>query len=299
MESALTDIGESTARLVTEGWPQIISTIILIAGLSAIRAFAAHFLKHRKGMPRQLRLRIGDQIRLGLLVIGAAGIVVIWAPELRTFALSLAAVAAAIAIATKELLMCFAGAIIRASGEVAEPGEVIRVGEHRGEVLERHLLTTTLLEVGQGSQIGRFTGRIVTLPNSVFLTTPVKRYSFVGDFIRHSAEFPLAEEIDPAEAEKALLEIAEETVASYRAQAEAHRKRLAKKTDAPSFSTGPEASLQLSSSGQAMLEIGVFVPVSAAASVEQELLKKGVAVLRRLKAEAKKGVAEEAKPSAT
>lgn len=284
MEGALAELGESTTRLVTEGWPQLASTLILIAGLIAIRAFAAHFLKHRERLPRQLKRRIGDQVRLGLLIIGAAGIVVIWAPELRTFALSLAAVAAAIAIATKELLMCFAGAIIRASGEVAEQGEVIGVGDHRGEVLERHLLTTTLLEMGRGSQIGRYTGRIITLPNSVFLTSPVKRYSAVGEFTRHSAEFPLAEEIDPAEAEEALLAIAKETVAPYRAQAEAHARRLAKKTDSASFSIEPEASLHLTGSGQPVLEIGVFVPASAAGEAEQALLKKGVGVLRQLKA---------------
>ncbi|GAK44824.1 integral membrane protein [Tepidicaulis marinus] len=287
MEREIAGMGEGLWRFFTEGGPQLLNTLILIGALLAIRAIAGHFLRRRQRLPRQMKRRIQDQLRLGLLVIGVIGIVIIWAPELRTFALSLTVVAAAIAIATKELLMCFAGAVIRGSGEAAEPGEVVRIGEHRGEVLERHLLTTTLLEVGQGSQIGRYTGRIVTLPNSVFLTSPVKRYSFVGDFIRHSVEFPLADEVDPAAAEKGLREIAAKAVTPYRAQAEAHAKRLAKRTDSTVFSVEPELNLHLTAAGQAVLELGVFLPVSAAAEVEQTLLREGFSLLRRLKAEAK------------
>jgi hypothetical protein len=278
MEREIAGIGEGLWRFFTEGGPQLLNTLILIGALLAIRAIAGHFLRRRQRLPRQMKRRIQDQLRLGLLVIGVIGIVIIWAPELRTFALSLAAVAAAIAIATKELLMCFAGAVIRGSGEAAEPGEVVRIGEHRGEVLERHLLTTTLLEVGQGSQIGRYTGRIVTLPNSVFLTSPV---------IRHSVEFPLADEVDPAAAEKGLREIAAKAVTPYRAQAEAHAKRLAKRTDSTVFSVEPELNLHLTAAGQAVLELGVFLPVSAAAEVEQTLLREGFSLLRRLKTEAK------------
>lgn len=60
----------------------------------------------------------------------------IWAPQLHTFAISIAAFAVALVIATKEMIMCFMGAIMRASSQPFNVGEWVTVDGVTGEVVD-------------------------------------------------------------------------------------------------------------------------------------------------------------------
>lgn len=110
-----------------------------------------------------------------------AGLVAIWAGEIRAFALSIAAVAVAFVIATKELWLCMTGAVWRGASQAFSVGDWIDIGPHSGEVIEEDLLATVLQEVDPYDF--SITGRTIWVPNSLLLTAPVVNNSFHKRFI--------------------------------------------------------------------------------------------------------------------
>ncbi len=65
-----------------------------------------------------------------------------WNTEINEFALSLTAIAVAVVVASKEIILCFTGSIQRASSRSFRIGDWIEVGNTRGEVIEHNLMAT-------------------------------------------------------------------------------------------------------------------------------------------------------------
>lgn len=78
-------------------------------------------------------------------------------PEIETFALSITAIAVALVIATKELILCVSGALYRASSKAFQIGDWIEIGPHFGEVVDHGIGSTTLQVVSRHDCA--FTGR--------------------------------------------------------------------------------------------------------------------------------------------
>ncbi len=110
-----------------------------------------------------------------------AGLVAIWADEIKAFALSIAAVAVAFVIATKELWLCVTGATWRGASQAFSVGDWIEIGPHSGEVIEENLLATVLQEIDPHDFA--VTGRTIWVPNSLLLTAPVVNNGFGKRFI--------------------------------------------------------------------------------------------------------------------
>ena len=134
------------------------------------------FIRRRLPKNDQLQLRWAAQIRAFSYAILALGIFAIWAAELQALAVSFAVLAMAIVWATKETLACFQGAIYRASTNAFAVGDRINIEGIRGDVIDHGLLGTLVLEVGQGHQR---TGRTISIPNSLFMTSPVLNESWL------------------------------------------------------------------------------------------------------------------------
>ncbi len=124
--------------------------------------------------------------------ITAMLLIFIWAGELRTFALSVAALAAAVAIVCKEFFMNGLGSLMRAIARPYIIGDVIEMAHMKGEVLEIDFLTTRLLEEGPS---GYVTGRTYEFPNMMLLTNPVRKLSHTGRYVHELVRIP----VDPGE----------------------------------------------------------------------------------------------------
>jgi len=96
-----------------------------------------------------------------------------WGEELRTLAFSVAAVAVAIVIAFKEIIMCFIGGLMKTATRMFEIGDRITIAGKRGEVTEHNFLSTTLLEIGPGDQSNQFTGKQIKIPNILLVTESI------------------------------------------------------------------------------------------------------------------------------
>lgn len=88
------------------------ASVALLGLLVAIRLVAIRLLRSKTGASPHIQRRWSATIRNVLFLLGVIGLVLIWAPQLRTFALSLTAVAVAFVVATKELIPCFSGSFL-------------------------------------------------------------------------------------------------------------------------------------------------------------------------------------------
>lgn len=248
------------------------SVLVAIVAL-AMRSAALRALS-RSDLDTGMQLRWRIQIRNATLVVILLGVIVIWAHELRAVAISIAAVAAALVIATKELLMCLVGSAMRVSGHSFQAGDRIEVGGVRGDVLDIGPLTTTVLEVGPGLSIHQRSGRKITVPNSMFVTHAVTNETMSNEFVLHVLRVPLADDGDWRASERHLAAIARQHCAGYvedarRALAEASPSGLS----AQLIGTDPIVYLELPEPGRVELLLRFPAPARQRGRIAQAILR--------------------------
>ncbi len=147
-----------------------LSSILLLTLAVLARWLILKWLEKDTDLAQTTVIRWRQRTRyISLLFVGVA-LLIIWAPQLRTFAVSIVAVAAALVLAFKELITCLTGAIIRASVEGARIGGRITIDTVHGDVVASNILSTVLIEV---NDYGQRTGRTIVVPNSQFLSKNV------------------------------------------------------------------------------------------------------------------------------
>ncbi|WP_300175827.1 mechanosensitive ion channel family protein [uncultured Aliivibrio sp.] len=111
---------------------------------------------------------------------------ILWKSEINEFALSVTAIAVAIVVASKEIILCFTGSIQRASSRSFRIGDWIEVGTLCGEVIEHNMMATVIQEIDLHHGQYDYTGKTATLPNSMFFTYPVKNLNFMKRYVYHN-----------------------------------------------------------------------------------------------------------------
>lgn len=200
-----------------------ILALIVLGRRLAVRTF------ENSGLPPERRNRFLVQSRNAAIVLFIAATIVLWAEQLQTVALSLAALGAAFVIATKELILCLSGTFLRVSARSFRLGDRIEINGTRGDVIDIGPLTTTLLEVGPEPSIHKLTGRLVVLPNSLFLSAPVVNETFTEQFVLHTTRIEIDAETPWREAETMLLDAANKVCGGYIDAAQKNMKRVGHK----------------------------------------------------------------------
>jgi small-conductance mechanosensitive channel len=190
----------------------LIATLVLLVSVLAVRYVALRFIRRALPSNDKLRLRSSSQIRGLSYAILAFGILTIWAAELQTLAVSFVVLAMAIVWALKETIACVQGAVYRVSANAFEVGDRIALSSVRGDVIDAGLLSTLVLEVGQGHQR---TGRTISIPNSMLMTEPVLNESLAGEYMLHLMSIPVDRSEDLGAMERRALTAAREACAEF------------------------------------------------------------------------------------
>lgn len=190
----------------------LVATLILFVAVLGTRQVTLRFIRRRLPNTDKLQLRWAAQVRGLAYVVLAIGLFVIWAAELQALAVSFAVLAMAIVWGTKETLACIQGAVYRLSSSAFEVGDRINIAGIRGDVIDPGLLGTLVLEVGQGHQR---TGRMISIPNSLFMTEPVLNESLAGEYMLHLMTIPVDRSANLAEIERIALQAAKEACADF------------------------------------------------------------------------------------
>lgn len=179
---------------------EIIKSALMIVAIIAGRSIllSAHFRSHSDLSIENKRrsLVVSRNITMLLLLFGLA---MIWAAQIQTLALSMFAVAAAIVVATKELIMCLSGSILRSVTKQYSIGDYIEINGLRGRVVDINMLNTLMMQIGPNPLVGQLSGKTLSFPNSLLLSHPVRRDNILGDYVIHTVEIPVPIHLDSDE----------------------------------------------------------------------------------------------------
>lgn len=271
----------------------VIATLALIGVIVLLRWAIVRSIVDSNRVAREQRRRLLASVRnlmIGLLLIG---VIVIWGSEIKAVAISVLAVAAAIVLATKELIMCLSGSLLRTGSHAFKIGDRIEVNGIRGDVFDTTLLTTTIFEIGPGPNAHQSTGRTIQLPNSMFLSQPVINETATEGYALHSLIVPLKITDDLAAAEHALISAARAECDGYLDIAQKNMEQIGKTQGIEALSVEPRVSVHLPEPERVNLMLRFAVPARRKGRIEQAILRRYLAE-RRKAAEAN---VDQAKPT--
>lgn len=159
--------------------PEMVATLLILVGVVVLNFVISGILRTRNRLSRETKLRASVFWRNSLLLVALILLIFVWRMEIRTAALSLAALSVAVVIAGKELLTSVLGYIYRITSRSFDFGNVIEINGVKGEVIDQTLLSTTILEMNPEHL---FTGKVVQFPNSFYVTHPLKNHSRLGNY---------------------------------------------------------------------------------------------------------------------
>ena len=249
----------------------LLSTGLLVLAVFGLHMVAARFIRSHV-QAAELRRRWHVQTRNGLVLLLILGIVLIWADPLRTVAISIVAIAVAFVVATKELILCVTGSVLKMASRSFVIGDRIQVKDFRGDVIDQNLLATTILEVGPGKLTHQRTGRMAVIPNSLFVSEPVINESYTHDYILHVFTIPFKREDDWQAASDALLTSAKRHCAPYLEDVRRHMQQLSRQRGLDVPNVDPRVTIQVPAAGEVHLVVRVPSKSGERSHLEQAIL---------------------------
>jgi small-conductance mechanosensitive channel len=251
-----------------------LKSLILLLFLIVVRTLAVRWFARNPTLSMESKRRWVVTTRNSVVFAFLIGLVIIWAHELQAFAVSLVALAAAMVLATKELLLCWSGAALRVGGKVYAVGDRIQIAGHRGVVLDHDVFATKLLEIGPGQSAHLYTGRVAVFPNSLLLSNPLIKENPEQDYGLYTLVVPLKTDDNWQKAERTLLEAAKAECAPFMEEAARQMKLLEQANLLEAPSPEPRITIQLPESGKLHLVLRFPAPDRGRSRIEQAILRR-------------------------
>lgn len=210
------------------------------------------------------------------------GLILIWAPQLHTFALSLAAFTVAVVVATKEMILCLMGAIMRVTSQPFRVGDWITIDGTTGEVVDLDAFAFRIQEVDAKSKTYAFTGRTVSVPNSKLFSSNVENANFFKTYLFEDIRISVpAADTDPTAATAALAEIAEKHFSPLRADALSFNRKIRRRSGVNIGQAEPAYDLVTTDSGHYVFLARLFLPTGSAAKIRSAITRDFLAYVHK------------------
>jgi small-conductance mechanosensitive channel len=251
-----------------------LKSLILLLFLISVRALAVRWFAGNQTLSMESKRRWVVTTRNSVVLAFLIGLVIIWAHELQAFAVSLVAVAAAMVLATKELILCWSGAALRVGSKVYAVGDRIQIAGHRGVVLDHDAFATKLLEIGPGQSAHLYTGRVAVFPNSLLFTNALIKENPDQEYGLYTLVVPIKIDDDWQKAERTLVEAAKTECAPFMEEAVRQMKLLEQANLLEAPSPEPRITIQLPESGKLHLVLRFPAPDRGRSRIEQAILRR-------------------------
>ncbi|AOY02148.1 hypothetical protein BJP62_01170 [Jeongeupia sp. USM3] len=248
-------------------------SLIFISVLLLVRALVRRAILSRRDMSAELKRRWLVTLRNVALVVFVLAMALIWANEIETLAVSLVAIAAAIVLATKEMILCGMGSIYRSSSNAFSVGDRIEISGLRGLVIDTNLLCTTLHESSQVQTHKGTVGRAVTFPNSLLLSQPLFNETALGQYVIQTVHVSIDRQTDWQHAETLLLASANAIVADYADDLKHHARQLERSYAVETPTLEPRLRMSLEDREDISLHLQLPAPLGQRATIEQRILR--------------------------
>ena len=246
----------------------LLTSLLVISAVMLLRYLVVRFIRGKTEILDYEQRRWINRINNFTTVLLLLVLMTIWAPQIRTLALSLTAVAVAVVLTTKELLMCLTGGFLQASTKSFEVGDWITINGITGEVMRIGAMTTTIEQLDE--HYYTFTGETVQIPNSQFLTANLqnnhlKQYHYTRLVITIPAP------ADSALLKQKLQNIVDGVYADYQAGATLQNRQVEKLTGVDYPDTDPVVLLQTTDVGHYQFVIRLYIPTLHTAQIESDI----------------------------
>nr|WP_217906452.1 mechanosensitive ion channel family protein [Vibrio sp. JPW-9-11-11] len=248
----------------------VFSALIIIT-ISLIRKLVLSKIRGEVAFVSEKQRNWMSRTKNGTFIITVLTLFVLWQSEISEFAFSVAAIAVAIVVASKEIILCFTGSIQRASSRSFRIGDWIEVGKTCGEVIEHNIMATVIQEIDLHHGQYHYTGKTITLPNSMFFTYPVKNLNFMKRYVFHNFSIVVRDFVNLYPLLPLLNEKIEAHTSYFLDVAKRYNSMIEKHAgvDLP----GSEAHIHITSgaTGEQFVHIMLFCPTDKAVHLEQEI----------------------------
>lgn len=241
---------------------------LAVVGLAVVIRLVGGSIIRRSGLEGENLLRLRASTRNAALAVVGLGLFVIWAEELQAVALSLVAIAAATAIATKEIITCVVGTVYRGSMRPYAIGDRVSIGDVRGDVLDISLLATRIREVRPTESGDMVTGRVVVLPNSGLFEHEVRNESADGPFVVDEVSVQSSAEAW-RDTEARLLQAARRAVEGFEADAQAAFDAATQRLGAPPRQAVPRCEVSVRGRDEVTVHLYHPAPLARRGQIRQ------------------------------
>ena len=195
----------------------VITIVYLLAVflLAAVARFIAAKLPKRFNPVPSFWIRQGTNMVVAFAVI--LGILSIWFDNPTRLATGLGLASAGLAFALQKFVTSIAGYYVILSTNNFTVGDRITMGGVRGDVIALNFIQTTIMEMGEPAKgdapsdswvaSRQFTGRIVSVSNSMIFDDPVYNYTRDFQFIWEEIHLPVTYTADHKQAERIMLDV--------------------------------------------------------------------------------------------
>ena len=252
---------------------QIILTAIFILAALMIRKILLIRINKRDDLKKKEKFNLKNKTSHFMSLALIVGIAIVWFSIIQTALVSMLAVAAAVVIATKELIMCFTGGILVAFNRHFRVGDRIEVDGVRGYVIYKSMTAVKVLEIGPEKLSQQTTGHVITIPNSVFLTKSVENESYFKGYSISSFVFKVKEGQNSDELEEFLLSRAVEICNPYLSEAKKQITQYCDKEGLDIPAIEPKTKLNFNDNHELMIILKMPVKNSEIANIDQSLIR--------------------------
>ena len=250
---------------------KVIFSALIISVILTIRRFTLSKIRGDIPFVSEDQRKWMSRTKNGAFTVIVLTLFILWKSEISEFALSVTAIAVAIVVASKEIILCFTGSIQRASSRSFRIGDWIEVGTLCGEVIEHNLMATVIQEIDLHHGQYHYTGKTATLPNSMFFTYPVKNLNFMKRYVYHNFVITVKEFVNLYPLLPALSDRIEEHCEDFIDVARRYNYVIEKHAgvDLP----GPEPHIHITSAttGEQIVHFMIFCPTDRASQLEQQI----------------------------
>lgn len=271
----------------------LVTSILLLTALWTARLFLIRAVRNKSEILSRDQRRWISRIRNGILFLLLIGLILIWAPQLRTLALSLAAVAVALVVATKEMILCLSGALMRVSTRPFVVGDWISIDNLCGEVIDVNAFSIKLQKIDVAGKSYQITGPTIEIPNSRLLTSAVENLTLAKSWLYHDVRMVIpAADAKPVEH----MALFQETVIRYcqplQESAEEQHIWMKRKSGIDLPGIMPGFSMGTTDLGHMVLTAHLFLPTREASRLADQIIFEVLSQIQKLK-EARKSCEEE------
>ena len=163
----------STVTTINKG---IISVVLLttftLAFFSLIKMIVTYFIKKR--MTGRGEYVVNQSIKVIINIVEILCLLLIFSEYIKSLMTLISVVSAAMTIALREIILNFFCGIYIKAKKPFKVEDRIQINDIKGDVMNISMLAFEVLEVSTKEENGQSTGVVVTFPNSIIFTTPIK-----------------------------------------------------------------------------------------------------------------------------